>query len=76
MKIRLFLVERLHTAYAADRKRLTALVSLLDQESSERILHITDFFVEAHEEALRNEQETHKRLESQLIQLGKMAASS
>lgn len=74
MKIRLLLLERLQTAYAADRKRLAELASLLDQEFSERILHITDFFVEAHEEALRNEQETHKRLESQLIQSEKMAA--
>ena len=74
MKIRLFLVERLQTAYAADRQRLAELVDLLDQEFSERILHITDFFVEAHEEALRNEQETHKQLESQLIQSEKMAA--
>ena len=74
MKIRLLLLERLQTAYAADRKRLAELAGLLDQEFSERILHITDFFVEAHEEALRNEQETHKRLESQLIQSEKMAA--
>ena len=47
MKIRLLLLERLQTAYAADRKRLAELASLLDQEFSERILHITDFFVEA-----------------------------
>ncbi len=74
MKLRLFLVDRLQVAYAEDRQRLAELVGLLDQEFSERILHITDFFVEAHEEALRNEQETHKRLESQLIQSEKMAA--
>lgn len=74
MKIRLLLVERLRAAYATDRKRLVALLTLLDQEFYERILHITDFFVEAREEALRNEQESHKRLESQLIQSEKMAA--
>ena len=74
MKIRLFLVERLRAAYATDRKRLVELLTLLDQEFYERILHITDFFVEAREEALRNEQESHKRLESQLIQSEKMAA--
>ena len=74
MKIRLFLVERLRTAYTTDRKRLVELLTLLDQEFYERILHITDFFVEAREEALRNEQESHKQLESQLIQSEKMAA--
>lgn len=74
MKIRFFFVERLRTAYVKDRKRLVELLTLLDQEFYERILHITDFFVEAREEALRNEQESHKRLESQLIQSEKMAA--
>ena len=61
MKIRLLIVERLRKAYAKDRKRLVELLTLLDQEFYERILHITDFFVEAREEALRNEEEKHRK---------------
>src|SRR5262249_56831940 len=53
MKIRLLIVERLRETYAKDRKRLVELLTLLDQEFYERLLHITDFFVEAREEALR-----------------------
>src|SRR5262249_42985989 len=54
MKIRLLIVERLRETYAKDRKRLVELLTLLDQEFYERLLHITDFFVEAREEALRD----------------------
>ena len=61
MKIRLLIVERLRHAYAKDRKKLVALLTLLDQEFYERILHITDFFVEAREEALRDEEERHRK---------------
>ena len=61
MKIRDLIVERLRETYAKDRKRLVELLNLLDQEFSERILHITDFFVEAREEALRDEEESHRK---------------
>ncbi|MCY4389284.1 MAG: ATP-binding protein [Desulfurellaceae bacterium] len=61
MKIRLLLVERLRHAYTKNRKQLVALLTLLDQEFSERLLHITDFFVEAREEALRDEEERHRK---------------
>jgi len=61
MKIRLFIVERLREAYAKDRKRLVELLTLLDQEFYERLLHITDFFVEAREEALRDQEESHRK---------------
>jgi PAS domain S-box-containing protein len=61
MKIRLLIVERLREAYVKDRQRLVQLLTLLDQEFYERILHITDFFVEAREEALRDEQERHRK---------------
>ena len=61
MKVRLLIVERLREAYAKDRKRLVELLTLLDQEFYERLLHITDFFVEAREEALRNEEESHRK---------------
>src|SRR5713226_3582645 len=61
MKVRLLIVERLREAYAKDRKRLVELLTLLDQEFYERLLHITDFFVEAREEALRNEEESLRK---------------
>ncbi|MGH7963654.1 MAG: two-component system sensor histidine kinase NtrB, partial [Candidatus Binatia bacterium] len=61
MKVRLFIVERLREVYAQDRKKLVELLTLLDQEFYERLLHITDFFVEAREEALRNEEESHRK---------------
>ncbi len=61
MKVRLLIVERLRETYAKDRKRLVELLTLLDQEFYERLLHITDFFVEAREEALRDEEESHRK---------------
>ncbi len=61
MKIRNLIVERLRETYAKDRKRFVELLNLLDQEFSERVLHITDFFVEAREEALRDEEESHRK---------------
>src|SRR6266852_599688 len=61
MKVRLLIVERLREAYAKDQKRLVELLTLLDQEFYERLLHITDFFVEAREEALGNEEESHRK---------------
>src|SRR5438128_364069 len=61
MKIRLLMVERLREAYAKDRKKLVELLTLLDQEFYERLLHITDFFVEAREEALSDEEESHRK---------------
>jgi PAS domain S-box-containing protein len=61
MKVRLFIVERLREAYAKDRKRLVELLTLLDQEFYERLLHITDFFVEAREEALSDQEESHRK---------------
>ncbi len=61
MKVRLIIVERLREAYAKDRKRLVELLTLLDQEFYERLLHITDFFVEAREEALRDQEESHRK---------------
>jgi PAS domain S-box-containing protein len=61
MKVRLLIVERLREVYAKDRKRLVELLTLLDQEFYERLLHITDFFVEAREEALSDEEESHRQ---------------
>ena len=61
MKIRLLIVERLRVEYAKDRKQLVEMLNLLDQEFYERVLHITDFFVEAREEALQDEEESHRK---------------
>lgn len=61
MNVRSLIVERLRETYAQNRKRLVELLTLLDQEFYERILHITDFFVEAREEALRDEEESHRK---------------
>jgi PAS domain S-box-containing protein len=47
--------------YADDRPRRAELLALLAQEFEERILHITDFFVEAREEQLRQQEATYRR---------------
>lgn len=60
-KIRLLIVERLRAEYVKDRKQLVDMLNLLDQEFYERVLHITDFFVEAREEALQDEEESHRK---------------
>ena len=47
--------------YADDQPRRKALLALLAQEFEERVLHITDFFVEAREEELREQEATYRR---------------
>ena len=47
--------------HAHDRDRRAELLSLFSQEFEERILHITDFFVEAREEQLRDQEATYRR---------------
>src|SRR6185369_2481926 len=47
--------------YADDQPRRKELLALLAQEFEERILHITDFFVEAREEELREQEATYRR---------------
>jgi PAS domain S-box-containing protein len=61
MNIRMLIVERLRQAYIQDHKKLVEMLTLLDQEFYERLLHITDFFVEAREEALSDEEESHRK---------------
>lgn len=51
----------LRKRYAADRARRAELLELFAQEFEERILHITDFFVEAREEQLREQEATYRR---------------
>jgi len=47
--------------YAGDQPRRAELLALLAQEFEERVLHITDFFVEAREEQLREQEATYRR---------------
>jgi PAS domain S-box-containing protein len=47
--------------YADDQPRRAQLLALLAQEFEERLLHITDFFVEAREEQLREQEATYRR---------------
>jgi len=44
-----------------DRQALPELLALLDQEFSERALHINDFFVEAREQDLEDQKESYRR---------------
>jgi PAS domain S-box-containing protein len=47
--------------YANDQPRRSELLTLFAQEFEERILHISDFFVEAREEELREQEATYRR---------------
>ena len=53
--------DALRTRYAGDRPRRAELLALFNQACEERILHITDFFVEAREEQLREQEATYRR---------------
>jgi PAS domain S-box-containing protein len=53
--------DHLRRRYAADRPHRAELMALFEQECDERILHITDFFVEAREEQLREQEATYRR---------------
>ncbi|TMA82008.1 MAG: PAS domain S-box protein [Deltaproteobacteria bacterium] len=55
------LAEHLRGRYAGDRPHRAELLALFEQECDERILHITDFFVEAREEQLREQEATYRR---------------
>jgi len=55
------LAEHLRARYADDRPHRAELLALFEQECDERILHITDFFVEAREEQLREQEATYRR---------------
>jgi len=65
MKIRQILADYLREAYRADTDKRDALLALLQQEFQERLLHISDFFVEAREEELREQEASyHKAIEN------------
>jgi PAS domain S-box-containing protein len=61
IKIFQLMGDHLRRRYAADRPHRADLMALFEQECDERILHITDFFVEAREEQLREQEATYRR---------------
>lgn len=61
MKARQILADRLRVVYRHDTNRREALLALLQQEFQERILHISDFFMEAREEALREQEASYRK---------------
>ncbi|MBI1817981.1 MAG: PAS domain S-box protein [Deltaproteobacteria bacterium] len=60
MKLRHMLADRLREQYADQPEKLDALSALLQQEFQERLLHITDFFVEGREEELREQEASYR----------------
>jgi PAS domain S-box-containing protein len=62
MKMCQILADRLGKAYAADTGKRDALLDLLQQEFWERVLHISDFFVEAREEELREQEASYRQI--------------
>lgn len=61
MRLVQYLECELHRAYAHDTDRRDALLALLTQEFRQRILHITDFFVEGREELLLQQEASYRR---------------
>ncbi len=61
MKMRHFQRRALYARYADDAERLSELLTLFDQEFQERILHITDFFVEAKVEELHHQEISYRQ---------------
>jgi PAS domain S-box-containing protein len=55
------LTDDLRQRFAAEPARVETLSRLLMQEFQARVLHITDFFVEAREEELRDQEESYRR---------------
>lgn len=61
MKLRQVLADRLGSVCQYGSERRDALLALLQQEFQERILHISDFFVEAREEDLREQEASYRK---------------
>ena len=61
MRFAELLAEELRREYAQDRDRGEVLLRLLSQELQERVLHITDFFVEAREEEILEQEASYQR---------------
>jgi len=60
MKVREILADNVRQGYRHDREKRDALLALLQQEFLERILHVTDFFVEGREEELREQEASYR----------------
>ncbi|MCK6555248.1 ATP-binding protein [Candidatus Binatia bacterium] len=61
MKMRQILVEYLQAEYREQPEILHALHALFQQEFEERMLHISDFFVEARERELREQEASYRK---------------
>jgi len=61
MKLRAIVVDRIREVYRNQPERREALVLLLNQEFQERVLHITDFFVEAREQELQEQEISYRK---------------
>ena len=61
MQLRQIMAEYIRTAYRDDRDKREALLALWVQEFQERVLHISDFFVEAREEELREQEASYRK---------------
>ena len=59
MKLRQIYADGIRAAYRSDPDKRDALLALLQQEFQERILHVTDFFVEAREEELLEQEASY-----------------
>jgi PAS domain S-box-containing protein len=61
MKIRQILAGKVREAYTAAPDKCEALLALLHQEFQERLLHISDFFVDARSEELRERETSYRK---------------
>jgi PAS domain S-box-containing protein len=61
MRFAQLLAEELRREYAHDRDRADLMLRLLAQEFQRRVLHITDFFVQAREEELLEQEASFRR---------------
>jgi PAS domain S-box-containing protein len=61
MKMRQILADYLRETYRHDPDKREALLALLQQEFQERILHIFDFFVEAREDEMREQEASYRK---------------
>jgi PAS domain S-box-containing protein len=61
MQMRQIMSEYIRAAYHDDRDKRDALLILWQQEFQERVLHISDFFVEAREEELREQEASYRK---------------
>ncbi|HVO24853.1 MAG TPA: ATP-binding protein [Candidatus Margulisiibacteriota bacterium] len=61
MQLRQIISDYIRSAYQNDRDKRDALLALWQQEFQERVLHISDFFVEAREQELREQEASYRK---------------